>query len=939
MGYEHWNIEQKWQERWEREDVHRVTEDPDREKYYVLDMFPYPSGSGLHVGHPLGYIAADIFSRFKRSQGYNVLHPMGFDAFGLPAEQYAIQTGQHPAHTTENNIQRYRQQLDKLGFCFDWSRAVRTSDPAYYKWTQWIFKQLCESWYDRDEDRAKPIGSLIEIFAEKGSDGVNAVHDPHEAFSAEEWNSMEEGERERILQHYRLAFLSESMVNWCPALGTVLANEEVQDGYSERGGHPVERKRMRQWFLRITAYADRLIEGLERIDWTHALKEQQRNWIGRSRGARVKFEVEGCNEQIEAFTTRPDTVYGVTFMVLAPENALLETLPSTEYRDLVRDYVEKAVNRAERDRLVDTDVVSGQFIGAYAIHPLTGDRLPVYVGDYVVGGYGTGAVMAVPASDERDHKFARHFELPIIPVIEGTDVEKGANDSMEGRMINSGPLDGLEVPEAIDKAIEKLEDAGVGTGEVNYRLRDACFSRQRYWGEPFPVYFRKDSRGEEYPCLLPDEELPLKLPEVDEYKPTEEGDPPLARATNWVTDSGYRLDYNTMPAWAGSSWYFLRYMDPRNEEAFADYDRIEYWGQVDLYIGGSEHATSHLLYSRFWTKFLYDRGYVPFDEPFYKLINQGMILGRSSLAYKDKESDRFISYDLLKGEAGPENQQDLPDFSETMAVHVDVGLIDTNDVLDIEGFKKWMPDYRNATFICNSDGDFVCGSEVEKMSKSRYNVITPDRLVEKYGADTLRLYEMFLGPLDQPKPWDHKGVEGVYRFLRRFWNLFHDGDAFAVGDAAASDAELKSLHRCIKQVRQDLEKFAFNTAVSSFMICTNELRELKCNKREVLEPLVVLLAPFAPHIAEELWEKLGNEGPVIDVPYPEYDDALLTESAITYPVSFNGKMRFKIELPKELSKEEIQQEVLASEKAEKYLQGRSPKKVIVVPNKIVNVVV
>ncbi len=944
MSYDFPSIEKKWRERWKEENAYRVVEDPEREKFYVLDMFPYPSGAGLHVGHPLGYIASDIYARFKRAEGYNVLHPMGYDSFGLPAEQYAIQTGQHPAKTTEENVQKYREQLDKIGFSFDWSRQVRTSDPDYYKWTQWIFKQFFASWYDKKKDRAAPIEDLIKAFEEGGSDVVEAVHDPHEPFTAEEWKAMSETRQHEVLLHYRLAYLSDQWVNWCPALGTVLANEEVQEGVSERGGHPVERKLMKQWSLRITAYAERLLEGLDRVEWPDALKEQQRNWIGRSEGARIRFPVQGSERELEVFTTRPDTVFGVTFMVLAPEHEWAVELASRTQRKEVESCVEEACRRSERERQMEGGAPRGVFTGAYAVHPFTEEALPIYIGDYVLASYGSGAVMAVPGSDERDLRFAEHFELPVRPVIEGSDREnEGANDDPEGILMNSDFLDGMKVPDAIRAVCDRLESEGKGQSEINYRLRDAIFSRQRYWGEPFPIYYVEDEEGNETPYPLPDEELPLELPEVDEFKPTPDGKPPLARAKDWKTAEGHRLEYNTMPGWAGSSWYFLRYMDPHNEEAFVGRDKVEHWGQVDLYIGGSEHATGHLLYARFWTKFFYDRGWIPFDEPFRKLLNQGMITGTSYRVYVNDAHRMAVSAGIVdRGKKvngkDPLQEQGISrdELRQTFA-HID--LVSQEDQLDVEGFLDWCPDYRNYRFIEEEDGTFLCHTETDKMSKSRFNVVNPDELIERFGADTLRLYEMFLGPIDQPKPWDTKGIEGSHRFLNRFWGLFQDGENWLVTDEGANDEARKILNRCIDAVRQDLERYSFNTVVSHFMKACNELRSMDCHEREILEPFVQLIAPFAPHLGEELWERLGNAGSVMDAPYPVADATYLQEEAVTYPVSFNGKTRFTIELPTDLSKEEIEKEVLASEQTAHYLKGQEPKKVIVVPNKIVNVVV
>ncbi len=943
MAYEFRSIEQKWRERWKEMSVHRVEEDPDRQKFYVLDMFPYPSGAGLHVGHPLGYIASDIYARYKRAEGYNVLHPMGYDAFGLPAEQYAIQTGQHPAKTTDQNIQKYRDQLDKIGFSFDWSREVRTSDPSYYRWTQWIFKQFFGSWYNREEDRAEPIETLVRAFEEQGSEGVDAVHDPHTPFSAQEWKAMSEAEQQDILLHYRLAYLSDQWVNWCPALGTVLANEEVHEGVSERGGHPVERKLMKQWSLRITAYAERLLEGLEQVDWPDALKEQQRNWIGRSEGARIRFSIQDSAYELEVFTTRPDTIFGVTFMVLAPEHEWAIELASEEQREEVRECVEEACGRSELERQRGGGAPRGAFTGAYAVHPFTDEALPIYIGDYVLASYGSGAVMAVPGSDERDHRFAEHYDLSIRPVIEGSDPEKGANDDPNGVLMNSDFLNGMRVPDAIKAVCERLEKEGKGKAEVNYRLRDAIFSRQRYWGEPFPIYYVADEEGKETPYVLPDEELPLELPEVDEFKPTPDGKPPLARAKDWQTPEGYRLEYNTMPGWAGSSWYFLRYMDPDNDETFVSREKVDHWGQVDLYIGGSEHATGHLLYARFWTKFFYDRGWVPFDEPFKKLLNQGMITGTSYRVYVNDEKKVAFSAGIVdegKKVEGKDPLQeyglDIGDLRQTFA-HID--LVSDENLLDVDAFLDWCPDYEGYTFVREEGGKFRCRTETDKMSKSRFNVVNPDDLIERFGADTLRLYEMFLGPLEQSKPWDTKGIEGAHRFLNRFWGLFEDQDRWLVEDEEATEEERKLINRCIQDTRDDLERYSFNTVVSHFMKTCNELRSLGCHKREILEPFVKLIAPFAPHVAEELWERSGNEASVLDAPYPKADESYLKEEAITYPVSFNGKKRFEIELSTDLSKEEIEKEVLASERTAHYLGGQEPKKVIVVPNKIVNVVV
>lgn len=920
MEYNFRDIEKRWQEKWRADKTYRVEEDSNKAKFYVLDMFPYPSGAGLHVGHPLGYIASDVMARYMRLKGYNVLHPMGYDSFGLPAEQYAIETGQHPELTTKNNIARYREQLDRIGFCYDWDREVKTSNPDYYKWTQWIFARIYESWYNNKTDKAEDISTLHTAFAEGGSDAVDAAHDSDATFTADEWNGFDDEKKEDITAAYRLAFLSDTWVNWCPALGTVLANDEVKDGVSERGGHPVVQKLMKQWSLRITAYAQRLLDDLETVDWTDAIKEIQRNWIGRSEGASVSFDVDGHDASIEVFTTRPDTIFGVSFMVLAPEHDLVPVITTSEHEAAVKAYQEQAASRSERDRMSDVKHITGQFTGAYVNHPFTGDKVPVWIGDYVLAGYGTGAVMAVPAGDQRDWDFANHFDLPIPALVEGQDVSEGANPTKEEKIINSGMLDGMTGLEAIPVIIRAIEEKGIGQGKVNFRLRDAIFSRQRYWGEPFPIGYKG-----ERPYLLGDDQLPVILPEVDKYLPTEDGEPPLARAENWTLPNGDRYEFNTMPGWAGSSWYFLRYMDPKNEAEFASREKIDYWGQVDLYIGGAEHATGHLLYSRFWTKFLYDRGYIGFNEPFKKMINQGMILGRSNLVYRIKNSNRFVSAGL-KGE------------HEVTSIHVDVNIVE-NDVLDIEAFKNWREEYKDAEFILE-DGKYICGSEVEKMSKRWYNVVNPDDMCDKYGADSFRMYEMFLGPLEQFKPWDTKGINGVHNFLRKFWRLFHDKENnLAVADGDAPKEAMKTLHKTIKKVRDDIERYSFNTVVSGMMIATNELTEQKSNHRQVLEPLVVLLSPYAPHIAEELWAKLGHETSVTQASLPEFDPQYLVEDAHEYPVSFNGKMRFKMSLPLDLTNQQIEERVLSAEEAQKYLDGKTPKKVIVVPKRIINIVV
>jgi leucyl-tRNA synthetase len=920
MEYNHREIEPKWQKYWTDNDVYKVEIEEDKPKYYVLDMFPYPSGAGLHVGHPLGYIASDIYSRYKKLNGFNVLHPMGFDAFGLPAEQYAIKTGQHPAVTTAKNIERYKQQLGNLGFSYDWSREVQTSDPKYYKWTQWVFTKLFAHWYNNATKKAEPITLLVEIFGLAGNRKVDAATTYEEVFTAGEWNAMSEKEQQEILMNYRLAYLSETMVNWCPELGTVLANDEVKDGLSVRGGHPVERKSMKQWSLRVTAYAERLLKGLDMVDWSDSLKEMQRNWIGKSTGATIFFEIKDKSEKLEVFTTRADTLFGSTFMVIAPEHPLVETLTTAEHKQEVEDYTGWAKNRSERERMTEVKKVTGVFTGSYAINPFTGKEIPVYVADYVLMGYGTGAIMAVPAHDSRDYAFAKHFGLPIVQVVDGGDISEESYDAKEGKMINSGFLNGLDVKKAIQAAIKKIEETGIGMRKTNYRLRDAIFSRQRYWGEPFPVYY-KDGM----PYTLPLSELPLELPEVDKYLPTEKGEPPLARAKNWKTKEGYPLEVDTMPGFAGSSGYYLRYMDPRNDNQYFSPEAIRYWQNVDLYIGGAEHATGHLIYARFWNKFLYDLGMVVKEEPFRKLINQGMIQGRSNFVYRVKGTNKFVSYNLRK-------QYD------TQRIHVDINIVD-NDILDLEAFRRWQPEFKDAEFILE-DGKYICGWEVEKMSKSLYNVQNPDELVEKYGADTLRLYEMFLGPLEQAKPWDTNGIEGVFRFLKKYWRLFFDKDGnFAISDEKPTEKELKILHKTVKKVREDIERFSFNTAVSQFMICVNELSEVKCNKRGILEPLTVLLSPYAPHITEEIWNKLGHQSSITTAVFPDYDEKYLKENSFEYPVSFNGKMRFKKEFPLEMPKEEIEKEIVKAPEAQKWIEGKTVRKVIVVPGRIINIVV
>ncbi len=926
MEYHYTDIEKKWQKVWRENQVYKVTEDESKPKYYVLDMFPYPSGAGLHVGHPLGYIASDIYARYKRLKGFNVLHPMGFDAYGLPAEQYAIQTGTHPATTTEKNIKRYRGQLDQLGFSFDWSREVRTCDPSYYKWTQWTFIQLFHHWYDTSQQKARPVKVLVDNFENHGSDAVNAAHDAHESFSSEAWKGMTDQERSDVLMHYRLAYLSETMVNWCPELGTVLANDEVKDGYSERGGHPVERKRMQQWSLRITAYAERLLHGLETIDWSDSLTEMQKNWIGKSVGASVDFGIEGYDEKIEVFTTRPDTLWGTTFMVLAPEHELVDKITTAKQKADVDSYVAKAKKRSERERQAEAKEISGVFTGAYGVNPLNGKKIPIWVADYVLSGYGTGAIMAVPAHDSRDFKFARHFDIPIIQVVVpeeekpgNTDEWEDSKDSTEGTLINSDFINGMKVKDAIRKVIDYLEAQDIGRARVNYKLRDAIFSRQRYWGEPFPVYYKNG-----IPHTLSEEKLPLNLPEVDKYQPTEDGKPPLARAENWKTEEGHPLETNTMPGFAGSSGYYLRYMDPHNEERYFSAEAVNYWQDVDLYVGGAEHATGHLIYARFWNKFLFDIGLSVKEEPFKKLINQGMIQGRSNFVYKVKNENKFVSYGLRKS-------------YDTIRQHVDVNIVD-NDVLDIKAFKQWRPEFSGAEFELE-EGKYICGWEVEKMSKSKYNVQNPDDLIQQYGADTLRMYEMFLGPIEAHKPWDTNGIEGVFRFVKKFWRLFHDNNAFSVTEGEAGEKAKKSLHACIKKISEDIERFSFNTCISTLMITTNELAEQKANQREILEPMVILLAPFAPHLAEELWHLLGNKGSVADAEFPVFDPSLLIENSFEYPVSFNGKMRFKLEVPNDMSKDDIRKAVMNHPKAQKWIDGKQLVKFIFVPNKIINVVV
>jgi len=920
MEYNFKEIERKWQAYWAANHTFKAEVDASKPKYYVLDMFPYPSGAGLHVGHPLGYIASDIYSRYKRLCGFNVLHPMGYDAFGLPAEQYAIQTGQHPALTTEKNIARYREQMDRIGFSYDWSREVRTCDPEYYKWTQWAFLEMFGSWYDNVQQKARPIAELEAAFAQGGSAAVDAACGEVEPFTAEQWNAFSDKEKAAVLMQYRIAYQGETAVNWCPALGTVLANDEVKEGYSVRGGHPVEQKKMTQWQLRVSAYAGRLLDDLESLDWTDSLKDMQRNWIGKSQGAEMNFKVSNGVQEYDMtiFTTRADTVFGVTFMVLAPESEWVEKLTTPEQKTAVEEYLQMAKKKTERERMMEARKVTGVFSGSYATNPLTGDKVPVWISEYVLAGYGTGAIMAVPAHDSRDYAFARTFNLPIIPLIEGCDVSESSFDAKEGIMCNSGFLNGMTVKKAIPAAIDYVEKHGIGHRKVNYRLRDAIFSRQRYWGEPFPMYFKD---GVATP--MPFENLPLQLPEVDKYLPTESGEPPLGRAKDW-TYEGYPIEMSTMPGFAGSSAYYLRYMDPHNDEALVGREADEYWRNVDLYIGGTEHATGHLIYSRFWNKFLYDLGYVCEKEPFKKLINQGMIQGRSNFVYRIINTNTFVS-------AG------LKDQYQTTEIHVDVNIVH-NDRLDMDAFKAWMPEFATAEFILEN-GEYICGWAVEKMSKSMFNVVNPDMICDTYGADTLRLYEMFLGSLEQSKPWDTKGIDGVNRFIRKVWRLFYDRDNFMVTDQKATPEELKALHKLIGKVRTDIEAFSFNTAVSAFMIAVNELTDLKCTKREVLEQLLILLSPFTPHIAEELWEALGHKESISFAAFPEYVEAYTVENSCTYAVSFNGKTRFTVELPLDMSREDVDAHVRGLDQTAKYVAGGSIIKVIVVPGKIVNIVV
>ena len=937
MQYNFKEIEDKWQDYWAKNETFKANNASDKPKYYVLDMFPYPSGAGLHVGHPLGYIASDIYARYKRHKGFNVLHPQGYDSFGLPAEQYAIQTGQHPAKTTEENIKTYRRQLDQIGFSFDWSREVRTSNPAYYKWTQWIFIQLFNSWYNLDSDKAEDISTLISIFEKEGNISVNASCDDEiQEFTPVQWEAFSKKEQEEIVLQYRLTFLSDTEVNWCPELGTVLANDEIVNGVSERGGFPVVRKKMTQWSMRISAYAQRLLDGLKSIDWPQPLKDSQTNWIGRSQGAMVSFQIDSHDEIIDVFTTRPDTIFGVSFMTLAPEHDLVSKITTETQKDSVQNYIKATAKRSERERMADVKTISGVFTGAYAIHPFSGEKVQIWIGDYVLAGYGTGAVMAVPCGDQRDYDFAKHFKIPIPNIFEGVDISEQAHTDKEGTIIaNSNFLSGLSYKKALKLSIYELEKQEIGHGKINYRLRDAVFSRQRYWGEPFPVYY-----VDGMPQMIDEIHLPIVLPEVEKYLPTEDGQPPLGNADTWAWDSVnnkvvgngeinntsvWPLELNTMPGWAGSSYYFNRYMDPHNETEFASKESLNYWKEVDLYIGGSEHATGHLLYARFWQKFMFDRGLVPVDEFAKKLINQGMILGTSAFIFREDGTNRFYSKGLLEGKIG-------------QLIHVDVSLVNASDELDIEGFKSWREDFKDAKFIYEDNGIFKVSREVEKMSKSKYNVVNPDNICAEYGADSLRLFEMFLGPLEQAKPWKTSGISGVHSFLKKLWKLFYNGEELSISDSSPTAEEFKTLHKTIKKVEEDIENFSFNTSVSTFMIAVNELITQKCNKRAILEPLLILISPYAPHIAEELWEKLGNTESISTAPFPIFKPQYLVESSKNYPVSFNGKMRFTLELPLDMTKDDIEKVVLAHQKTQAQLAGRVPKKIIIVPGKIINIV-
>ncbi len=942
MTYDFNKIEKKWQAYWAKNQTFKAHNHSNKPKYYVLDMFPYPSGAGLHVGHPLGYIASDIYARYKRHKGFNVLHPMGYDSFGLPAEQYAIQTGQHPAITTENNLKTYRRQLDQIGFSFDWDREVRTSEPSYYKWTQWIFIQLFNSWYNKDTNKAEAIETLEAVFSKTGNAKVNAVSDNAvKTFTAKEWLGFSLEEQQSILLQYRLTYLAETEVNWCPALGTVLANDEIVNGVSERGGHPVIRKKMTQWSMRISAYAERLLEGLDRIDWTDSLKESQRNWIGKSVGASVQFNIKPTantieQKSIEVFTTRPDTIFGVSFMTLAPEHDLVLQITTPEQRPAVEAYIEATAKRSERDRMADVKTITGAFTGAYAEHPFTKEPIPIWIGDYVLAGYGTGAVMSVPCGDQRDYDFAKHFNIPIPNIFEGVDISHEAfADKDNTRITNSQFLNGLNYKAATQKVIQALENIGQGQGKTNYRLRDAVFSRQRYWGEPFPVYYVNG-----LPRMIDAKHLPIRLPEVEKYLPTETGEPPLGNATVWAWDTItnnvvdnklinhttiFPLELNTMPGWAGSSWYFNRYMDPHNNTVFASPEALNYWRDVDLYIGGSEHATGHLLYSRFWQKFLFDKGLVPVDEYAKKLINQGMILGTSAFAYRIEGKNTFVSLGVSQAQ-------------NVQPIRVDVSFVNASDELDIEAFKNWRKEFNDAEFITEKDGTFKVKRDVEKMSKSKYNVVNPDQICKQYGADSLRLYEMFLGPIEQYKPWNTSGITGVHGFLKKLWKLYIDDKGVKVTPIEPSKDSLKTLHKTIKKVQDDIENFSFNTSVSTFMIAVNELTAQKCTSRSILEPLLILIAPYAPHITEELWQQLGHDTSISTEAFPEFEEKHLVENSKVYPISFNGKMRFTLELPLDMSKEAIEKTVLANEKTQDQLQGRTPKKIIVVPGKIVNIV-
>jgi leucyl-tRNA synthetase len=937
MQYNFKEIEDKWQDYWAKNETFKANNASDKPKYYVLDMFPYPSGAGLHVGHPLGYIASDIYARYKRHKGFNVLHPQGYDSFGLPAEQYAIQTGQHPAKTTEENIKTYRRQLDQIGFSFDWSREVRTSNPEYYKWTQWIFIQLFNSWYNLDSNKAEDISTLISIFEKEGNISVNASCDDQiQEFTSLQWEAFSKKEQEEIVLQYRLTFLSDTEVNWCPELGTVLANDEIVNGVSERGGFPVVRKKMTQWSMRISAYAQRLLDGLKSIDWPQPLKDSQTNWIGRSQGAMVSFKIDSHDEIIDVFTTRPDTIFGVSFMTLAPEHELVSEITTETQKDSVQNYIKATAKRSERERMADVKTISGVFTGAYAIHPFSGEKVQIWIGDYVLAGYGTGAVMAVPCGDQRDYDFAKHFKIPIPNIFEGVDISEQAHTDKEGTIIaNSDFLSGLSYKKALKLSIYELEKQEIGYGKVNYRLRDAVFSRQRYWGEPFPVYY-----VDGMPQMIDETHLPIVLPEVEKYLPTEDGQPPLGNADTWAWDSVnnkvvgndeinntsvWPLELNTMPGWAGSSYYFNRYMDPHNETEFASKESLNYWKEVDLYIGGSEHATGHLLYARFWQKFMFDRGLVPVDEFAKKLINQGMILGTSAFIFRENVTNSFYSKGLLEGKIG-------------QLIHVDVSFVNASDELDIEAFKNWREEFKAAKFISEDDGTFKVSREVEKMSKSKYNVVNPDNICAEYGADSLRLFEMFLGPLEQAKPWKTSGISGVHSFLKKLWKLFYNREELSISDSAPTAEELKTLHKTIKKVEEDIENFSFNTSVSTFMIAVNELITQKCNKRAILEPLLILISPYAPHIAEELWEKLGNTESISTASFPIFEPQHLVESSKNYPVSFNGKMRFTMELPLDMTKDDIEKEVLAHQKTQAQLAGRVPKKIIIVPGKIINIV-